>query len=237
MNSTKIIISAVVALVVLVAGGLLIANRGGQDSTVDKVDQVEKQKPTKTEDKDQPQKPASDEVVLTIGFSFSCPYCKMSHDLHFHQARLKYGDKIVFQPKHFPFPSKPNDLDAHRAAQAADKQGKFWEMHDKLFETQADWVELDQADFVKFLRQLADDVGLDVKQFEADINSQEVLDQIYADIEELEEKEVFATPTVFIKKGTRDEEIIPIEVFNQEGEDWFINLLDEIENNSNINNP
>ena len=174
--------------------------------------------------------PAPDQIVFMIGFSFSCPHCKHYHDLYFHEARHKYGDKIAFQAKHFPL-GFPNDLSAHRAAEAARKQNKFWEVHDKLFETQESWRDLQQSDFTKFLKEVADEIGLNIEQFQSDLNSQEVLDAIAADVLELENKGVISTPTVFVKKPNLNQEAVPIPEIDKAGVAWFSNLIEEAESN------
>ena len=77
------------------------------------------------------------------------------------QILKEYGDKVSFYFRQFPLPMHKNAMPAHRAAIAADKQGKFWEMHDKLFANQKARSDEDLKGFAK-------EIGLDVDQWEKD---------------------------------------------------------------------
>ena len=80
--------------------------------------------------------------------------------------------RIVF--KHMPLSMHPKAPAAHAAAEAAHRQGKFWEMHDKIFEHQQ---EMSPEKYVGY----ATEIGLDVEQFKKDVASPEVKSRIDAD--------------------------------------------------------
>ena len=82
-------------------------------------------------------------------------------------------------------------MPAARAAEAAARQGKFWEMHDMLFEHQH---ELEDADFETLRRAL----GLDMDEFRSDIVSSEVQARIDADRAEGDKLKVEGTPTIYV---------------------------------------
>jgi protein-disulfide isomerase len=84
-----------------------------------------------------------------------------------------------------------NAMDASRAALAAHKQGKYWEMHDKLFANQ-------RALQPENLKQYAQELGLDMAKFEQDVASAEIQQQIGADMQAAREAQVTGTPTLFI---------------------------------------
>jgi cyclophilin family peptidyl-prolyl cis-trans isomerase len=92
--------------------------------------------------------------------------------------------RIVF--RHFPLigtPEQPfHDKAAlsGQAAEAAGLQGKFWEMHDLLFERQSEWISLPAADFQTWVIAQAAGVGLDTAQFETDLTSQPIVDKVQA---------------------------------------------------------
>ncbi len=74
--------------------------------------------------------------VIIVEFSdFECPFCSRAYAT-VNQIKSEYGDKVAIAYKHLPLSFHPNAEPAARAAVCADKQGKFWEMHDKLFEVQ-----------------------------------------------------------------------------------------------------
>ncbi len=85
----------------------------------------------------------TDAKVTIIEFSdFQCPYCSRALPT-VKKILADYGDKIAFSYKHFPLVSiHPRAQKAAEAAECAKDQGKFWEMHDKLFEGQTDWSSL-----------------------------------------------------------------------------------------------
>ncbi len=104
---------------------------------------------------------------------------------------LKQNDKtvkIVF--KNLPLPKHKEAGPAALAALAADKQGKFWEYHDKLFaEEKIELVDLDR---------IAKELGLDMDKFKKDMASSELQNQLRADMLEAQQFGITGTPTIFI---------------------------------------
>ena len=108
------------------------------------------------------------------------------------QVLKAYPNEVKFVYKEFPLTSiHQNALNAAKAVAAAQKQGKFWEMHDKLFANQ-------RALLPDNLKQYAQEIGLDVAKFEKDMTSPEVQKQIDADMKLAQDAEVRGTPTMFL---------------------------------------
>jgi protein-disulfide isomerase len=108
------------------------------------------------------------------------------------QVLKAYPKDVKFVYKEFPLTSiHRNALNAARAAVAAQKQGKFWEMHDKIFANQ-------RALSPDNLKQYAQEIGLDVPRFEKDMASPEVQKQIDDDMKVAREVQVRGTPTLFL---------------------------------------
>ena len=85
-----------------------------------------------------------------------------------------YPEDIRLAYRHFPLLSIHDKAAlSMQASEAAGTQGKFWEMHDLLFETQAEWSGMEIAAFETWLEEQAGELGLDVSQFSTDLNSQE----------------------------------------------------------------
>lgn len=127
---------------------------------------------------------------------FQCPACGQFYPL-VKQVKEKYKQDITFQFRNFPlFQIHPNAIASARAAEAADKQGKFWEMHDLLYENQQAWSTSTnpQTDFEQYARQLS----LNIDKFKADFKSKSVNDRIQADLREGNKLGVDSTPTFFI---------------------------------------
>lgn len=113
-------------------------------------------------------------VVLIEYSDFECPACRSYYPV-LREIYTEFGDRIAFVYRHFPLTSiHANAEFAARAAEAAGKQDKFWEMHDLLFQKQAEWSKV--ADIVPVFRNYAALVGLDVEKFETDFRSKEVKD-------------------------------------------------------------
>jgi protein-disulfide isomerase len=115
---------------------------------------------------DEPVKGPADALVTIIEFSdFQCPYCsKVNEPLR--SAMSGLGDDVRVMFKHFPLGGHPQAKPAAQAAWAAEKQGKFWELHDLMFANQR---ALADSDLEGYARQL----GLDIERFNADRKSEE----------------------------------------------------------------
>jgi len=121
---------------------------------------------------------------------FQCPHCKVAAPLLKKIVEESNGKvKLVF--KQYPLPSHPKAREASKAAIAADKQGKFWEMHDLLFENQDELQTVNLDDYAKKL-------GLDMKRFEADMKSKDTDRKIKADLAEGDAAGVDSTPSIFV---------------------------------------
>lgn len=133
--------------------------------------------------------------VTVVEFSdFQCPACKAAQPT----VKLlidRYGDNLRFVYRHFPLPSHQFGFGAAEAAEAAGLQGKFWEMHDKLFEISPD---LGKDKLV----QAASDLGLDMDKFNKDLDSDAVRQKVLDDQKDGNSLQVNATPTFFVN-GTR----------------------------------
>jgi protein-disulfide isomerase len=135
-------------------------------------------------------------VTLTEYGDFECPACSRYYPV-IKGVKEKYKDQITFQFRHFPLIQiHANAMSSSRAAEAAGLQGKFWEMHDMLYENQQVWAASSSAqkDFEGYARQL----GLDMTKFVSDFKSSKVNNNIQADLKEGNRLKVDSTPTFFI---------------------------------------
>jgi protein-disulfide isomerase len=130
--------------------------------------------------------------VTIVEFSdYQCPFCARSEPVVAQVVR-EYGDKVRFVYKHFPLVSiHPRALPAALAAAAADRQGKFWEMHEVLFANQ-------RALQSEQLKGYAERLGLDVQKFEADLQAPETRKLVQDDVRLAQQLGVRGTPTVFV---------------------------------------
>ena len=129
-------------------------------------------------------------TLLEYG-DYECPYCGRAFPI-VDQLRTHFGDRLRFVFRHFPQNSvHPHASVAAQAAEAAGAQGKFWEMHDLLFEHQHD---LADAQFDHYALR----IGLEIYQFETDMSSGRFAKRVRNDSESGEASGVKGTPTFFI---------------------------------------
>jgi len=88
------------------------------------------------------------------------------------KLQTTYPDDVRIVYRHFPLNFHQNAALAAQGAEAAGLQGKFWEMHDLLFERRAEWVDLTVDEFKEWLVERAGDLGLETDQFAKDLNSE-----------------------------------------------------------------
>ncbi len=152
-------------------------------------------------------------VTLVEYGDFQCPSCAAYFPI-LKEVKEKYGDDITFQFRHFPLTQiHPNAMVAHRAAEAASKQNKFWEMHDVLYERQQAWASSNNAN--QIVEDYAAELGLNIDQFKADYQSSDVNGVINADIAAGNANKVSGTPT-FILNGEKIDSPDPsVEAFSK----------------------
>lgn len=161
-------------------------------------------------------------VTLVEYGDFQCPACKSYFPL-VTQLKETYGDRVAFQFRNFPLVQiHPNAFVGARAAEAAAKQGKFFEMHDLLYENQETWSTSSSP--ATQLQGYAQQLGLNIDQFNTDMNSSAVADIINADVKSGQAAGVSSTPT-FLINGKKIEK-------SPQSIDEFKTLLDEALKNS-----
>lgn len=135
--------------------------------------------------------PAGARLVVEYG-DYECPYSRAAYR-SIEQIEAELGQGIRFAFRHFPLIEiHPHALAASMAAEAAARQGRFWEMHDMLFHHQK---ALEDDD----LRRYGGEIGLDVARFDADRGGEAVLGRIERDVRGgLTSGQVLGTPTLFI---------------------------------------
>lgn len=143
-------------------------------------------------------------VTIVEFTDFECPFCSRGNNTVKELISKNPGKvKLVFKNNPLSF-HKHADA-AHRAAEAAAMQGKFWEMYNKLFENQK---KLEQADIEGY----AEEIGLDMEKFKADMESEVVKSRIAADLKQGASVGVRGTPHFFMN-GTRISGAQPLEKF------------------------
>ena len=133
----------------------------------------------------------STETTLITYCDFECPYCGDAYVV-IKRLRAQLGDKLRFVFRHFPLIDKHlMALQAAEASEAADGQGRFWAMHDIMFEHQ---TALEAGDLYSY----ADMAGLNVSLFKDDLHGRRYAGRVMRDIRSGRQAGVSGTPTFFI---------------------------------------
>jgi protein-disulfide isomerase len=140
---------------------------------------------------DSPMRGAPMAKVTIVEFSdFECPHCGAAHPV-LSGLLQEYDGKVNLVFKNFPLDGHKNAMTAAMAAVSAGKQGKFWEMADKLFEHQRELSP-------EKIRALAQEIGLDMTRFDADMASPAVRERVEQDKKEGIALNIQGTPTLFV---------------------------------------
>ena len=145
---------------------------------------------------EKPNVKVSSPVVLEEYGDYQCPPCGLLYPV-LKDIEHEYGKQLQIVFHHFPLTKiHKNAMNAAHAAEAARNQGKFWEMHDRLYRNQNAWKDLD--DPRPIFTQYARDLGLNTDRFTHDLDSPEVEQRIAADMQKGTSIGVTGTPTVLI---------------------------------------
>src|SRR6202158_509234 len=135
-------------------------------------------------------------VTLEEFGDFECPTCA-TFSVELKKIEAEFGDRLRVIFREFPLYPTPHKhaLIAAQAAEAAGLQGRFWEMHDKLYENQKEWKEANDVMplFIDYARQ----IGLDTDRFGRDLNGEVVAARIFQDGRRVHALGVTSTPSFF----------------------------------------
>lgn len=134
------------------------------------------------------------EVHILKYSDYQCPACKVYIPLE-EQLKAEFGDMIEIEYRHFPLSGHQFADLAARAAEAARQQGKFEEMHNLIFEYQEEWSQGGARDY---FMDFAEQIGLDMEQFESDLESEEIQQTVNSQLQEGIRRTVNSTPTYFL---------------------------------------
>lgn len=164
-------------------------------------------------------------VVLIEYGDFQCPTCQAVNQ-PVKQIVSEYEDDIVFVARHYPITSiHPHALAAAATVEAAGKQGKYWEMYDKIYENQSNWANLTVDQRQGYFDSYAEELGLDIDQFRADIISDEITRRIARDRALADKINITGTPT-FVLNGEKLPQDLVSDLVQGSGEK-FRDLLDK----------
>ena len=137
-------------------------------------------------------------VEITEFADYQCPFCKTFATLQMPtiRKRLIETGRLRWRFRDFPLQQHPHARAAAHAAACADEQGKFWAMHDRIFEGQAEWAA--ERDATATFRRSATEVGLDAAKYDACMSAAKYAGRIQASHAEGMRIGVNSTPTLFV---------------------------------------
>lgn len=141
----------------------------------------------------------SDQAVITIVEfdDYQCPHCAHAYPV-IKEIQQAFGDQIRFVFRHFPLQeSHEFAFQAALAAEAAALQGKFWEMHDAIYDNQYRLSD-------ELFEELAETIGLDIEQFDQDINTEAIKQKVEDDFESGVRSGVNGTPSFYVNETKFD---------------------------------
>lgn len=136
------------------------------------------------------------EVTFVEFLDFECEGCRAAYPA-VEQLREEYAGRVTFVARYFPMPGHFNGERAARAAEAAAQQGAFEDMYHRMYETQTEWGE-QQTPHDDTFRGFAEDLGLDMDQWEADYNHPATAERVAKDMADGQALGVQGTPTFFV---------------------------------------
>jgi len=185
-----------IAILIIVVGGLIglfaLANKTTPPPAGDKNAVV----------RDDSYKQGSGPIQVVEFGDYQCPACGQAYPI-LKQIEADFKGKVTFYFRNFPLTQlHPNANAAANAAEAAGAQGKYWEMHDKLYETQSDWGDLTKnlsaADAEAKWVGYAKDLGLDADKFKSAVENQQYQSRIDQDVADGNAQGINGTPTIYV---------------------------------------
>jgi protein-disulfide isomerase len=192
-KESKVLIGILVLVVAGLVGLFVFANSGGSssDNTAAKGTLV----------RPNSHKLGTGSVQVVEFGDFQCPACGRAQAA-VKQVESEFNGKMTLYFRNFPLAQHANALVAANAAEEASAEGKFWEMHDQLYATQADWSTLSNADAVTKFAGYATSLGLDGAKVKAAASNQTYKSIIDQDTKDGTDLGIEGTPTFFVN-GTK----------------------------------
>jgi protein-disulfide isomerase len=184
--------------VVLLGGLIFISSKDKIDVSGVDANKIQKANTQSGDIADHVYGKADSKVVLIEYGDYQCPGCGSAYP-NVKAVTEKYKGQVAFIFRNFPITSlHPNARVAAAVAEAAGLQGKFWEMHNELYETQSSWETLNSSERTDYFVGVAKKLGLNTETFKTDFASTKVNQKISYDQAIGKKINVNATPTFYL---------------------------------------
>lgn len=188
----KILIGVIVGTLLIVGGGVYFFGGAGQDGALLSSEAADG---ALLIHDDSPMLGKTEAPVTIVEFAdFQCPGCAALRPA-VKQMVAEYPEHVRLVFRHFPLTNiHQHAMAASQVAAAAGAQGKFWEMHDLIFQKQSEWSQADQPNFTQY----AEGLGLNIEQFNRDLEQGTYKSIVERDMSDGQRLGVRGTPTLFI---------------------------------------
>lgn len=188
----------VAMIVVLAIGGVLIVNQlqGGDEPAAADVSSAIADGAIIRDDSRILGDEGTSGVTFVEFLDFECEACGAAYPI-VEDLREQYAGEVTFVIRYFPLPGHVNSGSAARAVESAARQGELEAMYSRMYETQKEWGE-SQDSKEDLFRTFAEDLGLDMDRYDADVNSEEVGARVATDVADGESLGVSGTPTFYV---------------------------------------
>ncbi|HEX8284734.1 MAG TPA: thioredoxin domain-containing protein [Pyrinomonadaceae bacterium] len=203
-------------LVAVIAAVVVLSRSGGNTPSAQQSGNASNAAPVQQTRAPQPGAPnpwekggATAKVTLEEFSDFQCPACG-ALEPGLRRVSKDYGDRVRLIFRNFPLSGHRYAFQASRAAEAAGQQGKFWEMHDMLYDNQKEWSDAmePRVQFDSYATRL----GLDVQRFKTDMERADLTERIKADYARGLSLGVKGTPTIYLN----GRELVPGKLVTEE---------------------
>ena len=185
-KETKILLGIIAVIVAGLIGVFVVFNKPGAATTADGSTLV----------RSDSQRRGSGSVQLVEFGDYQCPSCGAAHPV-VQKLLSEYNGKVTFIFRNFPLETiQKSAMLAAKYAEAAAKQNKFWQMHDKLYESQSEWSE--QVDPSGKFAEYASTLGINASQLKTDATAAAVTALIQRDMQDGNTVGITGTPTFYV---------------------------------------
>lgn len=199
MFKDKGLIIGILATVILIVGGVFLMTRGGGSSGSGISSEILVPSGSYIlggiEGGEYLASNPSPKVTLVEFGDYECPACVVYHSF-VKQILTEFSGKVNYVFRNYPLSYHQKALVASYVVEAAGLQGKFWQMHDKVYESSEEWI--NSANTEETLLGYAKELGLDAEKLKADMDSDSIKNKIRSDMNDGDLVKLDSTPTFYV---------------------------------------
>ena len=195
-RQTKAALTVAAVIVIAIASVFIVSQLRDDDRGPVAVDTPEEESTLVRDDSHILGEEGDSGVTFVEFLDFECEACGAAYPI-VEDLRTEYAGRVTFVMRYFPLPGHVNAERAARAVESAARQGQLEAMYSRMYETQSEWGEGSEP-LDDLFRSYAEDLGLDMAQYDADYASPEVAARVQRDVDDGTKLGLQGTPTFYI---------------------------------------